>query len=198
MFGLRKQKPCFVTLKIFFRWTSGNLDTWQSTWKRFWMSQNIIMVLFSDPCLNQKLDLRSIRYSGIAWPFLNRQMLVWIGSHSSIWQIYFRGWKRNHESSDSEKSSTKYTYELIAFDPGNAGYRVSESPIFNNPPPLPYIIRAFGADSPLVSPVTLCLMFSFRKTPCGDKTNDDTKSEWSKSLNTKEYKTRLSCPWENN
>ena len=100
----------------------------------FWMSQNIIMVLFSDPCLNQKLDLRSIKYSGIAWPFLNRQMLVWIGSHSSIWQIYCRGWKRNHESSDSEKSSTKYTYELIAFDQGNAGYGVSESPIFNPRP----------------------------------------------------------------
>ena len=30
--------------------------------------------------------------------FFNRQMLVWIGCHSSIWQIYFREWKRNHES----------------------------------------------------------------------------------------------------
>ena len=47
---------------------------------------------------------------------------------------------------------------------------------FSTPPP-PYIIRAFGADSPLVSPVAFCLMFSYRKTPCGDKTNDDTKSE---------------------
>ena len=28
------------------------------------------------------------------------------------------------------KAQLKYTYELIAFDPGNAGYGVSESPIF--------------------------------------------------------------------
>ena len=59
-------------------------------------------------------------------------------------------------------------------------------------PRTPYIIRAFGADSPLVSPIV-----QLQKTPCQDKTNDDTKSEWSRSLNTKEYKTRLSCPWEN-
>ena len=32
------------------------------------------------------------------------------------------------------KSSTKYTYKLVAFDPGNAGYGVSESPIFQNFP----------------------------------------------------------------
>ena len=46
---------------------------------------------------------------------------------------------KNHESlylglgimsnRDSEKSSTKYRNELIVFDPGNAGYGVSESPI---------------------------------------------------------------------
>ena len=32
----------------------------------------------------------------------------------------------------------------------------------------PYKIRAFGAYSPLVSKVTLCLMFSFKKTPYRD------------------------------
>ena len=40
----------------------------------------------------------------------------------------------------------------------------------------------------------LVLSFQYQKTPCQDKTNDDTKSEWSRSLNTKEYKTRLKCP----
>ena len=44
----------------------------------------------------------------------------------------------------------------------------------------PYIIRAFGADSPLVSPIV-----QLQKPPCQDKTNDDIKSEWSRSLNTK-------------
>ena len=37
---------------------------------------------------------------------------------------------RNHEERYSEKSSTKYTYELIAFASGNVGYGVSESQIF--------------------------------------------------------------------
>ena len=55
---------------------------------------------------------------------------------------------------------------LIAFDPGNVGYGVYESPIFKSffpgehAPGPPYMIRAFGADNPLVSPITLCLMFS--------------------------------------
>ena len=51
-------------------------------------------------------------------------------------------------------------YELIVFDPVKAGYGVSESPIFNyffsgqhafGPS---YKIRAFGADSQLVSSVS--------------------------------------------
>ena len=29
-------------------------------------------------------------------------------------------------------------------------------------PRIPYIIRAFGADSPLVSPITLCLISSYK------------------------------------
>ena len=41
----------------------------------------------------------------------------------------------------------------------------------------PCIIRAFGVDSTLVSLITLCLVFSYKKAPCQDKTNDDTKSE---------------------
>ena len=51
----------------------------------------------------------------------------------------------------------KYTYELIVFDPGNAGCGVSESHIFKHfsrgicpqTPLYDHIIRAFGADSPL-------------------------------------------------
>ena len=58
-----------------------------------------------------------------------------------------------------------------------------------------YIIRAFGADSTLVSPVTLVLNVRLQKTPYLDKMNDDTEKQWSKiyiildenrSLNTKE------------
>ena len=58
-----------------------------------------------------------------------------------------------------------------------------------------YIIRAFGADSTLVSAVTLVLNVQLQKTPYLDKMNDDTEKQWSKiyiildenrSLNTKE------------
>ena len=54
---------------------------------------------------------------------------------------------------------------------------------------------AFGADSPLVSPVTLVLNVQLQKTPYQDKMKDDTEKQWSKiyiilnekrSLNTKE------------
>ena len=152
-------------------------------------------------------------------------MLVWIGCHSSIWQIYFRGWKRNHESwiivtkhvrimnlcfknlgimnlctSARESWTTRLWEKLNKIHVWINCVRSRECRIWrfreSNFQPH-YIIRALGADSLLVSPVTLCLMFSYKKTPCRDKTNDDTKSEWSRSLNTKEYKTRLSCPWEN-
>ena len=62
-------------------------------------------------------------------------------------------------------------------------------------PEPPSIIRAFGADSTLVSPVTLVLNVQFQKTPYLNKMNDDTEKQWSKiytildenrSLNTKE------------
>ena len=55
--------------------------------------------------------------------------------------------------------------------------------------------NAFGADSPLVSPVILLLNVQLQKTPHLDKTNDDTEKQWSKiyiilvenrSLDTKE------------
>ena len=55
--------------------------------------------------------------------------------------------------------------------------------------------NAFGADSPLASPVMLVLNFQLQKTPHVDKTNGDTEKQWSKiyiildekrSLNTKE------------
>ena len=54
---------------------------------------------------------------------------------------------------------------------------------------------AFGADSPLVSPVILVLNVQLQKTPYQDKMKDDTEKQWSKiyiilnekrSLNTKE------------
>ena len=53
------------------------------------------------------------------------------------------------------------------FDPGNAGYDVFESPIFQifpgeHAPGPPYIIRGVGADSLFVSPVTWCLTFSYK------------------------------------
>ena len=63
-------------------------------------------------------------------------------------------------------------------------------------PEPPYIIRTFGADSTLVSPVTLVLnAVQLQKTPYLDQMNDDTEKQWSKiyiildenrSLNTKE------------
>ena len=57
--------------------------------------------------------------------------------------------------------------------------RVQFSKMFpgEHAPGSPYIIRAYGADSPLVSPISLCLVFSYKNTPYQDKTNDDTKSE---------------------
>ena len=42
-------------------------------------------------------------------------------------------------------------------------------------PKPPYIIRAFGANSTLVSPVTLVLNVQLQKNPYLDKTNDDTE-----------------------
>ena len=77
-------------------------------------------------------------------------------------------------------------YELIAFDPQNAGYVVSESPIFNfflpgeHAPQPPYIIRTFVADSTLVSPMTLVLNVQLQKTPYLDKMNNDTEKQLSK------------------
>ena len=62
-------------------------------------------------------------------------------------------------------------------------------------PEPPYIIRTFGADSTLVSLVTLVLNVHLQKTPYLDKMNDDTEKQRSKifiildenrSLNTKE------------
>ena len=62
------------------------------------------------------------------------------------------------------------------------------------PEPL-YVIRAFRADSTLVSPVTLVLNVQLQKTSYLDKMNDNTEKQWSKiyiildenrSLNTNE------------
>ena len=44
-------------------------------------------------------------------------------------------------------------------------------------PETPYIIRAFGADSTLVSPVTLVLNVQLQKTPYLDKMNNDTETD---------------------
>ena len=66
--------------------------------------------------------------------------------------------------------------------------RVQFSKLFpgEHAPGPPYIIRVIGADSSIVSPVTWCLMCSYKKTPHLDQTNDDTVSGWSKSLNAEE------------
>ena len=52
-------------------------------------------------------------------------------------------------------------------------------------PEPPYIIRAFGADSTLVSPVTLVLNVQLQKTPYQDKMKDDTEKQWSKQNKSK-------------
>ena len=49
-------------------------------------------------------------------------------------------------------------------------------PVEHAPKP-PNIIRAFGADSTLVSPVTLVLNDQLQKTPYLDKMNDDTEKQ---------------------
>ena len=65
---------------------------------------------------------------------------------------------------------------------------ISESPMFNfffhgkHVPEPPYIVRACGADSTLVSPVTLVLNVQLQKTPYLEKMNDDTEKQWSKNL----------------
>ena len=69
-------------------------------------------------------------------------------------------------NNESLRKAQQNRYELIAFDPGIEGYGVSASPNFSvfffrgsmplDPPPI-IIIRAFEADSPHVSPVTLVL-----------------------------------------
>ena len=48
-------------------------------------------------------------------------------------------------------------------------------------PRTPYIIPAFGADSPLVSLITLCLMFSHKKLHAKTKRMMIPESEWSRS-----------------
>ena len=86
-------------------------------------------------------------------------------------------------------------YELIAFDPVNAGYGVSDSPLFR--------FFSWGAYPGMHSGLTvrlflqwhLVLNVQLQKTPHVDKTNDNTEQQWSKiyiildekrSLNTKE------------
>ena len=89
------------------------------------------------------------------------------------------------------------------FDPGKGGYVVSKSPlvisfffvclfvwfffcfffvclfVFSGRafPEPPYIIRAFRADSIVVSPVTLVLNVQLQKTPYLDKMNNDTETD---------------------
>ena len=66
-------------------------------------------------------------------------------------------------NNESLRKAQQNRYELIAFDPGIAGYGVSASQNLNcffpgeHAPGPPHIIRAFETDSPLVSPVTLVL-----------------------------------------
>ena len=77
--------------------------------------------------------------------------------------LYFGSGSTNDEKRE-EREAQQNRYELIAFDPGIAGYGVSASQNLNcfffpgeHAPGPPHIIRAFEAYSPLVSPVTLVL-----------------------------------------
>ena len=74
-------------------------------------------------------------------------------------------------------------------------FRESNFQFFFSGGAYPYIIRAFGANSALVSAVTLVFNVQLQKTPHLDKMNDDTEKQWSKlyiildenrSLNAKE------------
>ena len=60
-----------------------------------------------------------------------------------------------------------------------------------------YIIRAFGANSSLVSPMTLCLIFSHKKLHAKTKRMMIPSLNEAELWTPKPYKTRLSCPWEN-
>ena len=53
-----------------------------------------------------------------------------------------------------------------------------------------YAPRAFGADSPLVSPVTLVLNVELQKNPYLNKTKDDTEKQWSRNLRNSGYENR--------
>ena len=77
--------------------------------------------------------------------------------------MYFGSGIMNNETLRKAQQNARMSF---AFDPGNTGYGVSESPIFKHfsggvCPRTPYIIRAFGAASSLVSPVTLVLNVQF-------------------------------------
>ena len=111
-----------------------------------------------------------------------------------------RRWKRNHESlylgsgiknncnETLTKAQQNTRVELIAFDPGDAWSGVSEIlPKFQiffpgqHAPRSLYIIRAFGTDSPLVqSPITWCLMFSYRKSKSKPRQNGWWYGVWMK------------------
>ena len=87
----------------------------------------------------------------------HESLFLKLGNHESL---YFGSGIMNNESLRKAQQSR---YELVAFDPGIAGYGVSASPNFNFfsggacPRTPPHIIRTFEADSLLVSPVTLVL-----------------------------------------
>ena len=86
------------------------------------------------------------------------------------------------------KAQQNTRVELIAFDPGDAWSGVSEIlPKFQiffpgqHAPRSLYIIRAFGTDSPLVqSPITWCLMFSYRKSKSKPRQNGWWYGVWMK------------------
>ena len=87
----------------------------------------------------------------------HESLFLKLGNQESL---YFGSGITNDESL---RKAQRNRYELIAFDPGIAGYGVSASQNLNcffpgeHAPGPPHIIRAFETDSPLVSPVTLVL-----------------------------------------
>ena len=90
----------------------------------------------------------------------HESLILKLGNHESL---YFGSGSTNDEKRE-KREAQQNRYELIAFDPGIAGYGVSASQNLNcfffpgeHAPGPPHIIRAFEADSPLDSPVTLVL-----------------------------------------
>ena len=87
-------------------------------------------------------------------------------------------------------------FSALKIPAGNAEYGVSESPIFKHfpggaCPRTPNILRPFGADSPLVSPVTWYFMVSY-KSNSGSRQNGWLYRVWMKQKSEQQRNYRMS------